>query len=101
MSIHPVYAIARAGSLLESSPSDPSIIELHSLLVDLARQADAGRQLIQASDDVLGREWRHSTLNQGDAGDALNAAWDRLVAAVEGGEGEGRAAPSISPETEP
>lgn len=98
--IHPVLAIVVANERLRRSGYlSPAIAELHGIILDLAKQADAARDLLQASDWVLGREWRHTTLNQGSAGDALNAAWDRLVEACEGAPvlQEGGASPATTP----
>mgnify|MGYP007066250602 CR=1 FL=1 len=47
--------------------------------------ADAAAGLIEAMDHVLGTQWRDVTLGMDD-GDEVNAAWDRLVAALEASE---------------
>lgn len=48
------------------------------------RIAEAARNLIKAM-DLAEPRWRETTLNAGENGDGVNAAWDALVEAVEGG----------------
>jgi hypothetical protein len=55
------------------------------VMLDEHRAAMAACNLLITMDHVLGLDWRRETLNQGDEGDELNAAWDELVEAVEGG----------------
>ena len=59
------------------------IKKLHEDFVRAEKTFKAAKELVATMDYVLGEDWRDETLNVGDEGDELNAAWDQLIEALE------------------